>query len=66
MAQDNTHQTAKIAGVAAASAAVGAAVAMLLTPKSGREMREKIAEKAKNVEQKAADMPGKTGTTNGA
>ena len=57
MAHDNnTHNTAGMAGIAIASAAVGAMVAMLLTPKSGHEIREKIAEKAHTAKDKAEEM----------
>lgn len=52
----NTHNTSGMAGIAIASAAVGAMVAMLLTPKSGHEIREKIAEKAHSAKDKAEEM----------
>lgn len=57
MAENTTHNNmAKVAGVAAAAAAIGAATAMVLTPKTGREVREKIAEKTAHAKGKAEDI----------
>lgn len=64
MAQNNTHNMAGITGVAMVSAAVGAAMAILLTPKSGQEVREKIAKKAHTAKDKAEDMVGHDTPTN--
>lgn len=65
MAQDNSHQSATIAGIAVASAAMGAAMAVLLTPKSGREIREKLVQKAKRVDEKGQDLADKAKSTTG-
>lgn len=57
MAINNLHHKANVAGIAVAGAAVGAAVAMILTPKSGHEIREKIAEKAQAGKDKVEETP---------
>jgi gas vesicle protein len=43
----------KIAGIAAISAAAGAAAAAMFTPKSGRELRNKLRGKAREIGGKA-------------
>ena len=65
MAQENIHHAqgshmAGMAGAVLASAALGAAMAVLLTPKTGREVREKIVDKAHRAKSKAEEMAEKT------
>lgn len=57
MTHNDMHHKANMAGIVVASAAIGAAVAMLVTPKSGHEIREKIAKKAQKAKDEHEDMP---------
>ena len=41
-------------------AAVGAVIAMLTTPKPGREMRDELAERARDAAEKAREAAGST------
>ena len=54
MAEERNHM-GRLAGVAAISAAVGALAAVMLTPKSGHELREGIADKAGEMKDKAKE-----------
>jgi gas vesicle protein len=56
MAKDErTSDLSKYASVAAISAAAGALAALMLSPKSGRELRQNIKGKAKEARDEAQD-----------
>lgn len=58
MAEEQVHghgNMKKMAGLAAISAVAGAVTAMILTPKSGRELRDKMKDKAEEVGGKAKE-----------
>ena len=53
--EQNSSNLGKMAGIAALSAAAGAVAAAMLTPKSGRELRGNIKNKAHDLSNKAKD-----------
>lgn len=53
MAKEQNNGMMKMAGVAVVSAAAGAVAAVMLTPKSGREMRSNLRTETKDLGNKA-------------
>lgn len=61
MAEEQRHSSlGKYAGIAAISAAAGALATVMLTPKSGREMREEIKDKAAEAKDKTQNKLSRT------
>jgi gas vesicle protein len=58
--EQRTSNMKKMAGIAALSAAAGAFATAMLTPKSGRDLRNHIKGKASQVADKAQDKLNKT------
>jgi gas vesicle protein len=55
MSDENTNQVGGIVAAFAVGALVGAGIALLYAPQSGRETRELLAQKTRELKDKAAD-----------
>ena len=55
MSDENTNQVGGIMAAFAVGALVGAGIALLYAPQSGRETRELLAQKTRELKDKAAD-----------
>lgn len=66
MRENHGYSGAHLVAAFAGGAAVGAAIALLTAPRSGKETREALADRARSGKEKAKRLPGAVKSAGGA